>query len=246
VQAARRHGQVALLFLGPDGLERVNDAHGNAAGDAVLQQVAARMIACLRISDAAGRDGGDEFVVLLPDFVGQGSAAAVVEKIRARVESPYFVGHTEFRLATSIGVAVDPVDGQQYGELIQVSDDAMYANKGRGRRRAASKQRRRTGGPPMASIQPWSTTMQRTTPEQTRAEENFDRVREEAFSNEGAPPARPGRRGATTGAESGEKAAPPSVTPVSTGAALVLTREQGRGSTDAAAERRSGCTAPDS
>jgi diguanylate cyclase (GGDEF)-like protein len=132
-RAARQHRQVALLFLDLDGFKRINDAHGHAAGDAVLQQVAARLVACLRISDTACRYGGDEFVILLPDFEGQESAAAVVEKIRARVESPYFVGHTELRLTTSIGMAVYPVDGQQYGELIQVSDFAMYRNKGRGR-----------------------------------------------------------------------------------------------------------------
>jgi len=132
-RAARQHRQVALLFLDLDGFKSINDVHGHAAGDAVLQQVAARLVACLRISDTACRYGGDEFVVLLPDFEGQDSAAAVVEKIRAQVQSPYFVDNTELRLTTSIGMAVYPVDGQQYGDLIQVSDFAMYRNKGRGR-----------------------------------------------------------------------------------------------------------------
>lgn len=132
-RAARQQRQVALLFLDVDGFKSINDAHGHAAGDAVLQQVAARLVACLRISDTACRYGGDEFVILLPDFEGQENAAAVVDKIRAQVEQPYFVGNTELRLTTSIGMAVYPVDGQQYGDLIQVSDFAMYRNKGRGR-----------------------------------------------------------------------------------------------------------------
>jgi diguanylate cyclase (GGDEF)-like protein len=131
-RAARQHKQVALLFLDLDGFKRINDTRGHTTGDRVLQQVAARLTACIRASDTACRYGGDEFVILLPEFEGQESAVAVAEKIRAHLATPYVVDGAVIRLSTSIGMAVYPVDGNEYGDLIHVSDLAMYRHKARG------------------------------------------------------------------------------------------------------------------
>jgi Diguanylate cyclase, GGDEF domain len=97
----------------------------HATGDAILQQVAARLLACIRTSDTACRYGGDEFVVLLPQYEGQESAAAVAEKIRARLAAPDAVDGTVIRVTVSSSMAVYPVDGQEYGDLMQVTDCAM-------------------------------------------------------------------------------------------------------------------------
>jgi diguanylate cyclase len=128
---ARQQKQVALLFLDLDGFKSINDALGHAGGDRLLQQVAARLAACLRTSDTACRYGGDEFVILLPELDGQQSALSTAAKLRARLAAPYHIGATVINVTTSIGIALYPVDGKECGELIRVSDLGMYRDKSR-------------------------------------------------------------------------------------------------------------------
>jgi diguanylate cyclase len=131
--AIRQGRQAALLFLDLDRFKCVNDALGHAAGDLVLQLAAARLSACLRSSDTACRYGGDEFVVLLPELEGRHSAETVSDKIVATLALPYFLGGATIEVTTSVGLAFYPDDGIEYGELIRVSDLAMYRNKARAR-----------------------------------------------------------------------------------------------------------------
>jgi diguanylate cyclase (GGDEF)-like protein len=131
-RGARQHKPVALLFLDLNGFKSINDALGHVAGDSLLKQVAARLSACIRTSDTACRYGGDEFVVLLPDLEDRESSVAAVEKIRAHLAAPYLIGGTEIEVATSIGMAVYPLDGNVYEDLLRQSDVAMYCDKGRG------------------------------------------------------------------------------------------------------------------
>lgn len=139
---------LALLFIDLDGFKAINDTHGHAAGDAVLQQVAGRLRACIRSSDTACRLGGDEFVVLLPDLVGPASAVAAAGKIRARLAEPFVVGEATVEVAVSIGMAIHGVDGHDYGELLRAADAAMYREKGRGAGRCAPAPARRRPEPP--------------------------------------------------------------------------------------------------
>jgi len=132
VALAQRQGRrVALLFLDLNGFKKINDEHGHAAGDSILQQFAMRLRACIRTSDTACRYGGDEFVVLLPEFEGRESAVAAAEKIRDRLAIPYIVDGAEITVTASIGVAVYPVDGHEYGDLMRVTDGLMYRDKAR-------------------------------------------------------------------------------------------------------------------
>jgi diguanylate cyclase len=131
-RAARQHRLVALLFLDLDGFKAINDALGHVAGDSLLKQVAARLSACVRTSDTACRFGGDEFVILLPELESRESAAAAAGKIRAHLAVPYFIGGTEIGVAASIGMALYPVDGKAYEDLLKRSDVAMYWDKARG------------------------------------------------------------------------------------------------------------------
>ncbi|MGB8434720.1 MAG: GGDEF domain-containing protein [Burkholderiales bacterium] len=131
-QGARQGRRVALLFLDLDGFKRVNDELGHGAGDALLQQVAGRLTACIRAGDTACRYGGDEFVIMLPEIDGQESAAAVAEKIRNQLSAPYLVDGGTVTVTASIGTAIYPVDGQDYDALMQRSDIRMYRAKARG------------------------------------------------------------------------------------------------------------------
>jgi diguanylate cyclase (GGDEF)-like protein len=129
--AERRDKRVALLFLDLDKFKSLNDTLGHSAGDNLLRQVAARLISAIRKSDTACRYGGDEFVVLLPDLGGREGASAAAAKIRVCLEKPYAVDGTTITMTTSMGVAVYPVDGRVYGDLLHVSDLAMYRHKER-------------------------------------------------------------------------------------------------------------------
>jgi diguanylate cyclase (GGDEF)-like protein len=133
--ASREQRLVALLFLDLDGFKNVNDTHGHAAGDRILQQVAARLLASIRASDTACRYGGDEFVVLLPELDAPGSAVAAARKIRARLSAPYVVDAKEITVTASIGTALYPVDGLEYGALMRATDGSMYRAKAASARR---------------------------------------------------------------------------------------------------------------
>ena len=128
-RGARQHKQVALLFLDLDGFKSINDVLGHTAGDQLLQQVAARLTASIRASDTACRYGGDEFVILLPELQHRKSAVAAVEKIQAHLATPYMVDGITIEVTASIGMAVYPIDGSEFGDLIQQADAAMYCNK---------------------------------------------------------------------------------------------------------------------
>ncbi len=130
-QGARQSRQVALLFLDLDGFKRVNDERGHGAGDVLLQQVAGRLSTCIRAGDTACRYGGDEFVIMLPEVDGLETAATVAEKIRNQLSIPYPVDGGTVTVTARIGMAVYPVDGQDYGELIEQSDTRMYRAKTR-------------------------------------------------------------------------------------------------------------------
>jgi diguanylate cyclase (GGDEF)-like protein len=132
-RAARQGRQVAVLFLDLDGFKHINDTLGHGCGDELLQQVAARLSACVRASDTASRLGGDEFVVLLPDLDSPQCAASAAANIRARLAMPYRLDGRAVGMTVSIGTAIHPTDGDDLGELLKLADRAMYRDKVRSR-----------------------------------------------------------------------------------------------------------------
>ncbi len=132
---ARYGGEASLAFFDMDGLKRLNDAHGHAAGDAALAQVAATLVDEVRESDVVGRLGGDEFAVILaqaPAAEGRAKAARLAEAVAA---TPLVHGGRRLPLSVSVGVrALEP--GRAPAELLADADAAMYLHKtGRGRGR---------------------------------------------------------------------------------------------------------------
>jgi len=138
---ARRDGtRVAAMVLDLDHFKRLNDAHGHAAGDAVLRAVAATLAATVRPADVLARTGGEELLVL--GLVGDpDEAARLAERLRCAVAGTRTAeGHA---VTASIGVAMTrPADGDQptdaLWKLIDRADGAMYEAKQQGRDRVAA------------------------------------------------------------------------------------------------------------
>ncbi|MGH8513565.1 MAG: diguanylate cyclase domain-containing protein, partial [Gammaproteobacteria bacterium] len=130
---AQRHGQVlALLFVDLDRFKFVNDSLGHGIGDQLLQQIACRLIAGLRKTDAVARLGGDEFVVLLEGLHAAEEAAAVARYVIETLRPPMTIEGHELTVTPSVGIAAYPHDGENLGELIKDAETAMYRAKAEG------------------------------------------------------------------------------------------------------------------
>jgi diguanylate cyclase (GGDEF)-like protein len=139
-QARREGARVAAMVLDLDHFKQLNDAHGHAAGDAVLQAVAASLAATVRPSDVLARTGGEEMVVL-----GLVSDAAEAHLLAERLRSAVATSRTDdgHTVTASIGIAlVRPVDVEDAASamwrLVDRADGAMYAAKRAGRDRVAA------------------------------------------------------------------------------------------------------------
>lgn len=127
-QARRRLSSVAVLLLDMDGFKAVNDEHGHAAGDYVLQEAATRMSAVLRPSDTAARIGGDEFVVVCGDVSDRDALRAIADRLREALCAEYVFRETSLNLGVSIGAVLS--DGSaSLEEILNDADAQMYANK---------------------------------------------------------------------------------------------------------------------
>lgn len=106
--AARYEEAVAVCHLDLDGFKAVNEVFGHRVGDQLLQALAHRLSEIARSSDMAARVGGDEFVVLRECLHGGAEdAAAVAERVLARVREPYLIDRHEVLVSASVGVALD-------------------------------------------------------------------------------------------------------------------------------------------
>lgn len=135
VALAQRNGQrFALLFVDLDGFKLINDKHGHEAGDRVLKTVAARLSACVRISDTVGRIGGDEFTVILGSLTNHSDAGQVAEKILSAMKRPITLpeGGSDC-IGASIGISVFPEDAEDGNGLLVTADNAMYEVKRTGK-----------------------------------------------------------------------------------------------------------------
>ena len=134
VRAGPERRLVALLYLDLDDFKPVNDAMGHAAGDELLIAVAERLRGAVRKTDTVARLGGDEFAVLLTDVDGPEVAAALAEKLVARIAQPYMLNGQRIEVGASVGISLHPRDGATVDALLSHADAAMYAAKARGRR----------------------------------------------------------------------------------------------------------------
>lgn len=133
--AARRHPRdvLAVMFLDLDQFKTVNDSLGHGVGDQLLAEVARRLQSCLRSDDVLARQGGDEFVLLLPRLARAEDAGEVARKLLQALEAPMLLGGHELSVSASIGIALYPADGDDVDTLLKHADIAMYSAKAAGR-----------------------------------------------------------------------------------------------------------------
>lgn len=129
----KRHQRVlAVMLLDLDKFKPVNDRYGHALGDELLQQVAQRLLACVRTSDTVARIGGDEFVILLHQMDDPHQAQAVSEKIKRVLSEIFLIEEYSIQIGCSIGAAFYPQDGADPVELTKIADQRMYQQKPQG------------------------------------------------------------------------------------------------------------------
>jgi diguanylate cyclase (GGDEF)-like protein/PAS domain S-box-containing protein len=134
IALAHRSGKkLAVLFLDIDRFKHINDSLGHAIGDRLLQSVAQRLLACVRRSDTVSRQGGDEFVILLPEVAHAGDAAAIADVILLALSTPHHIAKHDLHVTASVGIATYPDDGTDAETLMQNADLAMYDAKDSGR-----------------------------------------------------------------------------------------------------------------
>ena len=117
-----------VLFLDLDGFKAVNDRHGHLLGDAVLREVAARLIRAVRPADTVARLGGDEFVVLVEGATREG-VEALAERLRAAIAEPILLGDLDLKVGVSVGVALSVGGEAEPSALLARADRRMYADK---------------------------------------------------------------------------------------------------------------------
>ena len=129
-----RHGKkVALLFLDLDNFKHINDGFGHTAGDNLLIEMSKRLEAQLRAGDTLARQGGDEFLILLPEVEGVDDAGIIAMRLLECLRQPFHHQEIEYYVTASIGVTVAPNDGSNPDALIKNADLAMYRAKKLGR-----------------------------------------------------------------------------------------------------------------
>ena len=161
IQRARRTRRgFCVLAADLDGLKPINDTFGHPMGDRILRAVGEVIGSRIRGIDTAGRVGGDEFMILLPETEEAG-AVILADQLREGVnEIRVDAGTWVVRTSISVGVASFPADGDTANELLEAADAAMYASKRGGRDRV----RLARGGRPMLLPQPSPAAVLATVP----------------------------------------------------------------------------------
>jgi diguanylate cyclase len=136
-QTLNRQNSVALIDI--DHFKSINDTYGHIIGDNVLKQLGGALTACLRETDLAGRYGGDEFCVILPDTT-LAQAGEILERLRRTVHEHTHSALPNLKLSLSIGIAAYGPHLTDAGMWLHEADMALYDAKSTGRNRVTSAQ----------------------------------------------------------------------------------------------------------
>jgi diguanylate cyclase (GGDEF)-like protein/PAS domain S-box-containing protein len=131
--ASRYRQQAAVLFVDLDHFKFINDSLGHDAGDRLLKIAAERIRQCVRAIDTVARQGGDEFVVVLPDLTKGEDAADLARRIQYGIGQPFAINGHDLVVTCSTGISIYPKDGEDAQTLLKNADAAMYRAKEQGR-----------------------------------------------------------------------------------------------------------------
>jgi diguanylate cyclase (GGDEF)-like protein len=133
--ASRSEESFAVLMCDLDRFKLINESMGHKAGDAFLQNVAARLTGVIRGGDTLARLGGDEFVFIVSSPIDGSEAESVAQRTLQVLASPVMIDGIDIHVSASIGIAVYPRDGDRVDSLLANADAAMYCAKQRGSNR---------------------------------------------------------------------------------------------------------------
>ena len=124
-----------MLFLDLDGFKAVNDSLGHDAGDALLKEVAARLVSSARQVDTVARLAGDEFTIILEGLTaGTDEVQHFAERIISEVSRPVTIGSEQAQVGVSIGATIlESNEAQDGTALLKRADEAMYQAKRAGK-----------------------------------------------------------------------------------------------------------------
>jgi len=131
--ADRDQTGVAVLFLDLDNFKQVNDTLGHNYGDQLLVRVVERLHSHLRDTDTISRQGGDEFIVLLPHLNDLAVIGGIAHNIVTAFAEPFEIDHYAINTSFSIGISLYPDDGREFDGLLKNADTALYQAKDSGR-----------------------------------------------------------------------------------------------------------------
>jgi len=135
IQHNRRYldHQFAILFIDLDAFKQINDNFSHECGDRVLQEVAQRLLKCVRKNDIVTRLGGDEFVILLDSIQSLEDAEDCAQRIQTMIQSPIATEEHQHYLSASIGIMMSNNTILDPNTLLRNADRAMYKAKDNGK-----------------------------------------------------------------------------------------------------------------
>ncbi|MGB7594161.1 MAG: diguanylate cyclase, partial [Erysipelotrichaceae bacterium] len=133
--AGRYNKNMAVMFLDIDAFKTINDTMGHDFGDKILKEVSNRLLKSLRKSDILARIGGDEFIIVIENVEELNRVKTVAENILREFHNVIHIDEQDYKLTTSIGIAIYPNDGQTAGTLLKNADIALYRSKDEGKDR---------------------------------------------------------------------------------------------------------------
>lgn len=133
LQAQKHDQKIAVFLIDIDHFKQINDTLGHADGDLLLATVGQRLLSSIRESDTVARMGGDEFVIVMPEFRSIQDVERCGDQIVRNASQSIEIGGRQISLTLSVGVSVFPENGCTVEDLLRNADAAMYTVKDSGR-----------------------------------------------------------------------------------------------------------------
>ncbi|WP_419420165.1 EAL domain-containing protein [Legionella sp. D16C41] len=127
--AKRNNFLVGVLMLDLDNFKHINDTLGHKAGDELLNLVSLKMQNCFRESDTVTRFGGDEFIIVLSNYLNLENFSVLAQQLKEIFNTAFLINDYPVRVTGSIGISIYPLDGETPEELLKNADTALYHAK---------------------------------------------------------------------------------------------------------------------